>query len=136
MNINDIQEEIIEEFEFMGDWEDKYRYIIDLGRDMEGYPEEFRDDNHKVKGCQSQVWLHAQTESDQIKFYGDSDALIPKGLISLLLRVYSDQPAQDIAQTEPYFIEKIGLSQNLTPTRTNGLHSMVKKIREYAAASV
>lgn len=132
MDIHEIQNEIIEEFEFMGDWEDKYKYIIDLGRDMDSYPEAFRDEAHKVKGCQSQVWLHAEPSENRIRFYGDSDALIPKGLISLLLRVYSNQPAADIAQTEPYFIERIGLSHNLTPTRTNGLHSMVKKIREHA----
>ena len=114
-------------------WEDKYKYIIDLGRDLDAYPAEFKDDAHKVKGCASQVWLHSERDGDKMKFYGDSDALIPKGLISLLLRVYSDQPAADIARTEPYFIEQIGLSQNLTPTRTNGLFSMVKKIREHAA---
>lgn len=133
MNIDEIQEEIIGEFEFMEAWEDKYKYIIDLGRDLDAYPAEFKDEAHKVKGCASQVWLHSEREGDKMKFYGDSDALIPKGLISLLLRVYSDQPAADIARTEPYFIEQIGLSQNLTPTRTNGLFSMVKKIREHAA---
>lgn len=133
MSIDEIQEEIIGEFEFMEAWEDKYKYIIDLGRDLDAYPAAFKDDAHKVKGCASQVWLHSEVEGDKMKFYGDSDALIPKGLISLLLRVYSDQPKEDIAGTEPYFIEQIGLSQNLTPTRTNGLFSMVKKIREHAA---
>lgn len=135
MNIKEIQDEIIEEFTFLEDWEDKYRYIIDLGRDMDTYPEEFRDEDHQVKGCQSRVWLHADLSGEQIKFAGDSDAIIPKGLISLLLRVYSGQPAADIAATQPYFIEKIGLAQNLTPTRTNGLFSMVKKIQAIAAGN-
>lgn len=133
MSIDDIQEEIIGEFEFMEAWEDKYKYIIDLARDLESYPAEYKDELHKVKGCASQVWLHSERDGDTMKFYGDSDALIPKGLISLLLRVYSGQPAATIAATEPYFIERIGLSQNLTPTRSNGLFSMVKKIREHAA---
>ncbi len=133
MSIDEIQNEIIEEFEFMEGWEDKYKYIIDLGRDLADYPEAFRDDQHIVKGCQSRVWLHQESDGDKLNFFGDSDALIPKGLISLLLRVYSGQPASSIAATEPYFIDQIGLSQNLTPTRTNGLFSMVKKIREQAA---
>lgn len=133
MTIQEIQDEIIDEFAFMDGWEDKYKYIIDLGRDLDAYPEQFRDDEHIVKGCQSRVWLHTEQDANRLRFFGDSDALIPKGLISLLLRVYSDQPASEIAATEPYFIEKIGLSQNLTPTRTNGLYSMVKKIRENAA---
>ncbi|MCL4106308.1 UNVERIFIED_CONTAM: hypothetical protein GTU68_003469 [Idotea baltica] len=102
---------------------------------MDSYPEEFRDEDHQVKGCQSRVWLHADLSGEQIKFVGDSDAIIPKGLISLLLRVYSGQPAADIAATQPYFIEKIGLAQNLTPTRTNGLFSMVKKIQAIAAGN-
>jgi len=135
MNIKEIQEEIIEEFAFLEDWEDKYKYIIDLGKEMDAYPETFRDEAHQVKGCQSRVWLHAQKDGDQIQFLGDSDAIIPKGLISLLLRVYSGQPAADIAAVEPYFIEQIGLSQNLTPTRTNGLFSMVKKIQAIAAGN-
>ncbi|MEM7039328.1 MAG: SufE family protein [Bacteroidota bacterium] len=133
MTINEIQDEIIEEFEFLGDWEDKYKYIIDLGKDLAPYPEEFRDADHKVKGCVSQVWLHPYEEDGKLHFHGDSDAMIPKGLISMVLRVYSGQPAAEIVGSDLYFIGKIGLDNNLTPTRSNGLHSMVKKICEVAA---
>lgn len=133
MNINEIQDEIIDEFEFLESWEDKYKYIIDLARDLNAFPEQYRDAEHLVKGCQSRVWLHWERDGDRLRFYGDSDALIPKGLISMLLRVYSEQPAADIAASELYFIDRIGLSQNLTPTRSNGLAAMVKKIQQQAA---
>ena len=135
MNIKELQDEIIEDFEFMEDWEDKYQYIIDLGKELPAFPEEFRDEDHKVKGCVSQVWLHAREEGNTIIFQGDSDAFIPKGLIALLMRVYSGQDKQEIATTPPYFIEKIGLGQNLSPSRTNGLFSMVKKIQAIAASN-
>ena len=133
MSIQEIQEEIIGEFEFLPDWEDKYNYIIELAKDLAPYPETFRDEAHKVRGCQSQVWLHTVPQNGTLTFFADRDALIPKGLISLLLRVYSGQPAAEIAKTEPYFIDRIGLSSNLSPTRSNGLASMVKKIRTVAA---
>lgn len=133
MKIKEIQDEIIEDFEFMEDWEDKYQYIIDLGKELTPFPEQYRDEDHKVKGCVSQVWLHAEEDGNTIRFQGDSDAHIPKGLISLLLRVYSGQDRNEIASTPPYFIERIGLGQNLTPSRTNGLFSMVKKIQAIAA---
>lgn len=129
MTIQEIQDEIIEEFEFLGDWEDKYEYIIALGKDLTPFPEQFRDEEHKVRGCQSQVWLHHEKVGDHLHFFGDSDAMIPKGLISLLLRIYQDQPAEAIATSELYFLNKIGLSQNLSPTRSNGLASMAKKIK-------
>jgi cysteine desulfuration protein SufE len=129
MTIQEIQDEIIEEFEFLGDWEDKYEYIIALGKDLAPFPEQFRDEDHKVRGCQSQVWLHHEKVGDHLHFFGDSDAMIPKGLISLLLRIYQDQPAEAIATAELYFLNKIGLSQNLSPTRSNGLASMAKKIK-------
>ena len=135
MNIKEIQDEIIEDFQFMEDWEDKYQYIIDLGKELPAYPEEFRDEDHKVKGCLSQVWLHAREEGNHIHFQADSDAFIPKGLISLLVRVYSGQDRKEIAATPPYFIEQIGLGQNLSPSRTNGLYSMVKKIQSIAAGN-
>ncbi len=129
MTIQEIQDEIIEEFEFLGDWEDKYEYIIALGKDLAPFPEQFRDEEHKVRGCQSQVWLHHEKVGGHLHFFGDSDAMIPKGLISLLLRIYQDQPAEAIATSELYFLNKIGLSQNLSPTRSNGLASMAKKIK-------
>lgn len=130
MDINAIQDEIISEFEFLSDWEEKYNYIIELARDLAPYPEQFRDEEHKVRGCQSQVWLHAEVKEGKLKLFADSDALIPKGLISLLLRVYDNQPPADIAKAQLYFIDKIGLSANLSPTRSNGLASMVKRIQQ------
>ncbi len=136
MTIQEIQDEIIDEFEFLGDWDDKYEFIISLGKDAEAYPEAFRDEAHKVKGCQSQVWLHHAIEGDRIRFWGDSDAMIPKGLISLLLRIYDNQPAQDIATSELYFLQKIGLAKNLSPSRSNGLASMAKKIKMTGIANV
>lgn len=132
MDIKSIQDEIIDEFQFMSDWEDKYNYIIELAKDLAPYPAQYRDEDHKVRGCQSQVWLHAEAADGRLKLYADSDALIPKGLISLLLRVYDDQPMADIASQELYFIDRIGLSSNLSPTRSNGLASMVKKIKSTA----
>lgn len=133
MTIQEIQEEIIGEFEFLSDWDDKYEYIIALGRDLPAYPEQFRDEEHKVRGCQSQVWLHYTVDGDRMHFDGDSDAMIPKGLISLLLRIFQDQPVAEIATANLYFLDKIGLAQNLSPTRSNGLASMVKKIKLVAA---
>lgn len=130
MDINAIQDEIISEFEFLPDWEDKYNYIIELARDLAPYPEQFRDDVHKVRGCQSQVWLHSELKDGKVHLFADSDALIPKGLISLLLRVYDQQSPKDIAASPLYFIDKIGLSSNLSPTRSNGLASMVKRIQQ------
>ena len=135
MDINGIQDEIISEFEFLSDWEEKYNYIIELARDLAPYPAQYRDDAHKVRGCQSQVWLHAETQDGRLQLFADSDALIPKGLISLLLRVYNGQPAKDIANSPLYFIDKIGLSSNLSPTRSNGLASMVKRIQAVADVS-
>ncbi|MFN8397697.1 MAG: SufE family protein [Bacteroidia bacterium] len=132
MTIQEIQDEIISEFEFLTDWEERYEYIIELGRELSAYPEQYRDEDHKVRGCQSQVWLHQEVKNGRMHFYGDSDALIPKGLISLLLRVFQDQPVAEIARSPLYFLERVGLSQNLSPTRSNGLASMVKKIREVA----
>jgi cysteine desulfuration protein SufE len=129
MTIQEIQDEIIGEFEFLGDWEDKYEYIIALGKEAAAYPEQFRDEEHKVRGCQSQVWLHHEIQGDRIHFWGDSDAMIPKGLIALLLRIYQDQPIAEIATADLYFLNKIGLSQNLSPTRSNGLASMAKRIK-------
>lgn len=133
MTIPEIQEEIIEEFEFLGDWDDKYEYIIALGKELAPYPEQFRDEAHKVKGCQSQVWLHYAPSNGGLHFWGDSDALIPKGLISLLLRIFQDQPASEIAHSDLDFLDKIGLAQNLSPTRSNGLVAMVRKIKQVAA---
>lgn len=134
MTIAEIQEEIVEEFDFFSDWEQKYQYIIDLGKDIPPFPEQYRNEDHIVKGCQSQVWLHTDKEEDHLRFQGDSDAFIVKGLVALLMRVYDNQPPADILKEELTFIDQIGLGSALSPTRSNGLAAMVKKIKTYAVA--
>jgi cysteine desulfuration protein SufE len=134
MNMQEIQDEIVDEFEFLTDWEQKYQYIIDLGKDLPPFPEKYRNADHIVKGCQSQVWLHADKEDGHIHFQADSDAFIVRGLVSLLMRVYDRQSPADILHQELYFIDRIGLSTALSPTRSNGLASMVKKIKTFAVA--
>jgi cysteine desulfuration protein SufE len=125
---------IIEEFLGYDDWEDKYRHIIKLGRDMPPFPEEHRTEDNKVRGCQSQVWLQAEFKEGNVIFCGDSDAAIVKGLVALALRVYSHQTPRDIVSTQPDFIAKIGLDTHLSPNRTNGFASMIKKIKTYGIA--
>ncbi len=132
--INQIQEEIISEFEFLGNWEERYKYIIDLGKELEPYPEEFRTDKYKITGCQSQVWLYPEFKDGKLYFKGDSDAMIVKGLVALLLRVYSGQSPEDILSNPPEFLKKIGIEKHLSPTRNNGLNSMLKQIQLYALA--
>lgn len=134
MKINEIQDEIIDEFSLFGDWMDKYEYIIDLGKQLPLIEEKYKDEKHIIKGCQSKVWLHAEKNDGQIVFTADSDAIITKGIIALLIRVLSGQKAQDIAQSELYFIEKIGLKEHLSQTRSNGLVSMVKQMKMYGLA--
>lgn len=134
MTIQELQDEIVEEFEFLEDWDDKYAHIISLGKEMPDFAEEWRTEDNKVRGCQSQVWLHAGLENGHIRFHGDSDALIVKGLVSLLMKVYDNQPPAEIIQAPLNFIERIGLSTHLSPTRSNGLASMVKQIKNYAIA--
>lgn len=134
MNINEIQNKIVEEFLVFEEWLDKYNYIIELGKQLPPLKEEFKTENNLIEGCQSNVWLHAELKEDKVYFYADSDAIITKGLISLLIRVYSGQSPDDILNNEPWFIEKIGLTQHLSPTRANGLSAMLKKIKLYALA--
>ena len=134
MSINEIQEEIIEEFAFFDDWMEKYEYIIDLGKNLPLIDAKYKDDTHLIKGCQSQVWLHAENDGAKVDFTADSDAIITKGIIALLVRVLSGQSAADIANSDLYFIDKIGLKEHLSPTRANGLVSMVKQIKMYAIA--
>ena len=134
MTINEIQEEIIEEFAFFDDWMEKYEYIIDLGKSLPLIDAQYKDATHLIKGCQSQVWLHADNKGDKIDFTADSDAIITKGIIALLVRVLSGQPAEAIANSELYFIDKIGLKEHLSPTRSNGLVSMVKQMKLYGVA--
>lgn len=134
-NMKERQKKIIADFEFLKDWLDKYRRIIELGKTLETYPEEYRNEAYKVRGCQSQVWLYAiLSRQGQIKFFADSDALIVRGLIALLLELYSNASPDQILSTPPEFIRALGLSQHLTPSRANGLSAMVNQIHNYAIA--
>lgn len=134
MTINEIQDEIISEFAFFDDWMDKYEYIIELGKDLPLIDEQYKDEDHLIKGCQSLVWLHAEENDGKVAFTADSDAIITKGLIALMIRVLSDQQPADIAAADLYFIDKIGLQEHLSPTRANGLLSMVKQMKLYGLA--
>ncbi|MFK7982917.1 MAG: SufE family protein [Saprospiraceae bacterium] len=134
MSINEIQDEIIEEFAFFDDWMEKYEYIIYLGKSLPLIDVQYKDATHLIKGCQSQVWLHADNKGNQIDFTADSDAIITKGIIALLVRVLSGQPAKAVANSDLYFINKIGLKEHLSPTRSNGLVSMVKQMKLYGVA--
>ncbi|MHA8051391.1 SufE family protein [Aquirufa sp. ROCK-SH2] len=133
-SINEIQDELIEEFSLFDDWADKYEYLIDLGKKLAPLSEEFKTDENVIKGCQSRVWLHAYMKDDLLIFEADSEAVIVKGLISMLIRVLSHQKAEDILKADLYFIDQIGMSQHLAQTRSNGLLSMVKQIKNYALA--
>jgi cysteine desulfuration protein SufE len=132
--INSIQDEIIDEFAFFGDWMEKYEYIIDLGKSLPLIEEQYKNEEHLIKGCQSQVWLHADESEGKVDFTADSDAVITKGIIALLVRVLSGQKADEIAQADLYFIDKIGLKEHLSPTRSNGLVSMVNQMKMYGLA--
>jgi cysteine desulfuration protein SufE len=134
MSIEDIQKEIIEEFSFFGDWMEKYEYIIDLGKQLPLIDGTYKDEEHLIKGCQSQVWLHAEQLDDKVQFTADSDAVITKGIIALLIRVLSGQKAEDIAESDLHFIDDIGLKEHLSQTRSNGLVSMVKQMKLYGLA--
>jgi len=126
------QDAIAEEFSFFSDWTERYQYLIDLGRKLPEFPDAFKTEAHKVQGCQSQVWLVADGDRDRLGFQAISDSSIVSGLIALLLRVYSGRSAQEILDTEPRFVEAIGLAKHLSPTRSNGLAAMLKTIKEYA----
>ncbi len=134
--ISDIQAEIVEEFSFFDDWMDRYQYIIDLGRKLPDFPDDQRVDENRLYGCQSQVWLTAHGNADELEFRAVSDSAIVCGLIALVLRVYSGQPAAEILAHQPKFVEDIGLKSHLSPTRSNGLASMLETIRQYATDSV
>jgi cysteine desulfuration protein SufE len=130
MTINEIQDEIIDEFSMFEDWSDKYEYIIDVGKKLPPLPEQYKTEAYKIKGCQSQVWMHSQLEEDgKVRFEGDSDAIIVKGLIGLLIRALSGQKPEDVAKANLYFIDKVGMSGHLAQTRSNGLASMVKQMK-------
>lgn len=133
-SIQDIQNEIIEEFDFFDEWDDKYGFIIDMGKNLTGLDEEFKTEENIIKGCQSQVWLHAFLKDDKIVFEAESDAIIVKGIVAMLLRVFSNQTPDDIVNADIFFMEKIGMAKHLSPTRANGLVAMIKQIKLYALA--
>jgi cysteine desulfuration protein SufE len=134
MTIKAIQEEIIDEFSMFEDWEERYQYMIDLGKSLPLIAEQYKNEDHLIKGCQSKVWLHAEMKNEKIKFTADSDAIITKGIIAILIRVFSDQHPKDIIEAKSNFIDQIGLKEHLSPTRANGLVSMIKQIKMYALA--
>jgi len=134
MTINEIQDGIIEDFSVFEDWMDKYAYLIELGGELPAFDEAHRTDSNLIKGCQSKVWFNAEFVDGKIVFTADSDAIITKGIASLLIKVMSNQTPEDILNADLYFIDKIGLTQHLSPTRSNGLLSMVKQIKIYALA--
>ena len=134
MTIKEIQEEIIDEFSMFDDWMERYEYIIDLGKSLPLIDPRFKLDENLIKGCQSKVWLYSELENETIKYSADSDAILTKGIAALLLRVYSGQKPADILTTETNFIDEIGLKEHLSPTRANGLVSMIKQIKLYAIA--
>jgi cysteine desulfuration protein SufE len=133
-SLDKIQEEIIAEFEMFTDWMDKYNYLIDLSKDLPVIDASFKNNEYVINGCQSKVWLNAEMEGDKIVYRADSDAIITKGIIALLIRVMSNQKPEEVMNADLYFIDAIGLRQNLSPTRSNGLLSMVKQMKYYALA--
>ena len=134
MNINEIQDQIIDEFGQFGDWMERYEYLIDLGRSLGPFDERHKTQEYLIEGCQSKVWLYPSFENGIITFSAESDALITRGLVALLMRVFSGHTPAEIVDANIYFIEKIGLRENLSPTRSNGLLAMVKQMRLYALA--
>lgn len=126
------QDELVEEFSMFDDWLDKYEYLIDLGKNLEPFPEELKTDDKLIKGCQSRVWLDAEAKDGVIVFKADSDAIITKGIISMLISVYSGRSAAEIAEDDFSFVDRLGLKENLSPTRANGLVSMLETIRTIA----
>jgi cysteine desulfuration protein SufE len=134
MTIKAIQDGIIDEFSMFDDWMQRYEYIIDLGKNLPLIDEEFKTDDNIIKGCQSKVWLKGEQNEDKIVFTADSDAILTKGIIAILIRVFSNQKASDILNADMDFIDEIGLKEHLSPTRANGLVSMIKNIKMYALA--
>ena len=134
MKIKEIQDEIVDEFSMFDDWMQRYEYIIELGKNLPLIKEEFKTDDNIIKGCQSKVWLKGEQNDDKIIFTADSDAILTKGIIAILIRTFSNQKAMDILEADMSFIDKIGLKEHLSPTRANGLVSMIKNIKMYALA--
>ena len=131
-SLQEVQAEVIEEFSMYDEWLDKYEYLIDLGRRLEAFPEELKTEDRLIKGCQSRVWLDTVVDGDRLFFRADSDAIITKGIISLLIGVYSGRTAREIADDDFSFVDSLGLRENLSPTRANGLASMIETLRRTA----
>jgi cysteine desulfuration protein SufE len=134
VTIKDIQNDIIDEFSMFDDWMQRYEYMIDLGKSLPLIDDQYKTEDNIIKGCQSKVWVHAKMEDEKIIFTADSDAIITKGIIAILIRVFSNQQPKDIIEAETNFIDDIGLKEHLSPTRANGLVSMIKQIKMYALA--
>ena len=134
MTIKEIQEEIVDEFLMFDDWMERYEYIIELGKTIPKIDEQYKTDDNVIKGCQSKVWLHAEQKNSKIIYTADSDAILTKGIIALLLRVFSNHTPQEILDADTSFIDEIGLKEHLSPTRANGLVSMIKQLKLYAIA--
>ncbi|WP_247231779.1 SufE family protein [Telluribacter sp. SYSU D00476] len=134
MTINERQDELIEDFELFDEWESKYEYIIDLGKQFPPLEEQYKTEENIIKGCQSKVWLHAYMQDNKLMFEADSDAIIVRGLVSMLVKVLSGHTPEEIAKSDLYFMERIGLHQHLAQTRSNGLASMLKQMKAYAIA--
>lgn len=135
-SLKEVEEDIIEEFAEFDEWLDKYEYIIDLGKSLDSYPEDKKTDEYLIKGCQSRVWLDCEVKDGRLFFTADSDAIITKGIISLLIGVYSGRTPEEIASDDFSFVEQIGLKENLSPTRANGLVSMISTIKQLAQRNV
>ncbi|MGJ8683126.1 MAG: SufE family protein [Nonlabens sp.] len=133
-SIQDIQNQIVEEFAMFDDWMDRYEYMIDLGKSVPVIDEQYKTDDNIIKGCQSKVWVHADLEDNKVNFSADSDAIITKGIIAILIRAWSGQEPADIIAADTDFIDEIGLKEHLSPTRANGLVSMIKQLKMYAVA--
>ena len=134
MTIKEIQNEIVEEFASFDEWMDKYAYLIELGNDLEPYDDTYRVEQNILEGCQSKVWLHAWIKDDKVYYMGDSDAIIVKGIVALMIRALSGQKPQDIIDSDLSFINEVGLKDHLSPTRSNGLVAMIKQMRLFAIA--
>ena len=133
MSIESIQQELVEEFSIFDDWMGRYEYVIDLGKELPEFPDEWKTEENRIKGCQSQVWLNMQMQGDQLHIDGTSDAAIVKGLVAIVLKVYSDRNPQDILNAKPDFIKDIGFTDHLSPTRSNGLHAMLRACLLYTS---
>jgi cysteine desulfuration protein SufE len=134
MTINEIQDELIDEFSMFGDWMEKYEYIIQMGKELTLIKDEYKKDENLIRGCQAKVWLHADFQDGRVHFTADSDAIITKGLVSMVVRVLSGHTPEEIVKSELYFVDQIGLREHLSVTRSNGLLSMIKQMKMYALA--